>query len=62
MQAYKFQGDIAYYAHILNIITQDILKALIKNETDKYDNQAIRAIEDEEEQEVILSGKSLIIY
>ena len=57
MQGYQFEGDIAYYAHVLNIITQDILKALIKNEADKYDNQAIRAIEDEEEKEVILLGK-----
>jgi hypothetical protein len=31
MQGYKFQGDIACYTHILNIIIQDILKALIKN-------------------------------
>jgi hypothetical protein len=59
MQGYKFQGDIACYAHILNIVTQDILKALIKNEADKYDNQAIRAIEDEEEQDIIVSGKSI---
>jgi CBS domain containing-hemolysin-like protein len=42
---------------VLNIVAQDILKALIKNEADKHDNQAIRAIEEEEEQEVILSGK-----
>jgi hypothetical protein len=38
MQGYKFQGDIACYAYILNIVTQDILKALIKNEADEYDN------------------------
>jgi hypothetical protein len=49
MQGYKFQGNIAYYTYILNIIIEDILKALIKNEADKYNNQAIRAIEDKEE-------------
>jgi len=27
----KFQGDIPYIAHVLNLIIQDILKALIKN-------------------------------
>ena len=28
----KFQGDVPYIAHILNLIIQDILKALIKND------------------------------
>ena len=57
MQGYQFEGDIACCAHVLNIITQDILKALIKNKADKYDNQAIRAMEDEEKKEIILPGK-----
>ena len=31
-QGIKFQGDILYIAHVLNLIIQDILKALIKND------------------------------
>jgi hypothetical protein len=28
----KFQGDIPYIAYILNLVIQDILKGLIKND------------------------------
>jgi hypothetical protein len=31
IQAIKFQGDIPCIAYILNLVVQDILKALIKN-------------------------------
>ena len=30
----KFQGDIPCIAHVLNLVIQDILKALIKNDYD----------------------------
>jgi DUF1009 family protein len=31
-QGIKFQGDIPYIAYVLNLVVQDILKALIKND------------------------------
>ena len=55
-ESIKFQGDIPYIAHILNLVVQDILKALIKNDyntsysTDLYE-QEIEELEDREEEE-----------
>ena len=53
----KFQGDIPCIAHVLNLVIQDILKALlIKNDydtsysTDLYE-QEIEELEDKEEGE-----------
>jgi hypothetical protein len=54
----KFQGDISYIAHILNLVVQDILKALIKNNyntsysTNLYE-QEIEELKDREEEEEI---------
>ena len=47
----KFQGDIPYLAHILNLVVQDILKAIIKDAYNNLDNNNIYNIENEEEEE-----------
>jgi hypothetical protein len=41
----KFQGDIPCIAHVLNLMVQDILKALIKND---YDTSYTKDIYQEE--------------
>ena len=49
----KFQGDIPCIAHVLNLVIQDILKALIKNDYDiSYikDIYITELVEDEEEE------------
>ena len=63
----KFQGDIPCLAHVLNLVVQDILKAIIKNTYNNFDNNNIYNIEneeEEEEEEVSNSKlfKSLFIY
>ena len=63
----KFQGDIPCLAHILNLVVQDILKAIIKDAYNNLDNNNIYNIEneeEEEEEEVSNSKlfKSLFIY
>jgi len=53
----KFQGDIPCIAHVLNLVIQDILRALIKNDyntsysTDLYE-QEIEELENREEEGV----------
>jgi hypothetical protein len=63
----KFQGDIPCLAHVLNLVVQDILKAIIKDAYNNLDNNNIYNIEneeEEEEEEVSNSKlfKSLFIY
>jgi len=47
----KFQGDIPCLAHVLNLVVQDILKAIIKDAYNNLDNNNIYNIENEEEEE-----------
>ena len=50
----KFQGDIPCIAHILNLVIQDILKALIKNDYDtSYTKDIFVAKLGEDEEEAI---------
>ena len=49
IEGIKFQGDIACCAHVLNIATQDIIGSIIKLEEPIEDLDAIRQIEEEEE-------------
>ena len=48
MQTIKFQGDIPCIAHVLNLVIQDILKTLIKND---YDTSYIQDIYNKEKEE-----------
>jgi hypothetical protein len=45
----KFQGDIACLAHVLNLVVQDILKALIKEGYNDLDNNLVYNIENEDD-------------
>ncbi len=45
----KFQGDIACLAHVLNLVVQDILKALIKEVYNDLDNNLVYNIENEDD-------------
>jgi DUF1009 family protein len=47
----KFEGDIPCIAHVLNLIIQDILKTLIKNDYDTSYNRDIYEVEEEEDEE-----------
>jgi hypothetical protein len=64
----KFQEDIPCLAYVLNLVVQDILKAIIKDAYNNLDNNNIYNIknkeEEEEEEEVFNSKlfKSLFIY
>ncbi|CZT10958.1 uncharacterized protein RAG0_15273 [Rhynchosporium agropyri] len=49
-----FQGDISCIAHVLNLVVQDILKAIIKEAYNDLDNIDIYNIENEEEVEDII--------
>ena len=50
-QGLKFQGDIPCIAHVLNLVIQDILKGLIKNDYDSSYKEDIYEIEKEEKEE-----------
>jgi hypothetical protein len=58
----KFEGNVACIAHVLNLVVQDILKAIIKNKDDynALDNQDVFNIENEEEED--LNSKFLLIF
>jgi hypothetical protein len=59
----KFQGDIPCIAHILNLVIQDILKALIKNDYDtSYIINIYKQINDDEEEEVLKQVTSKSLY
>jgi hypothetical protein len=64
----KFQGDISCLAYVLNLVVQDILKAIIKDAYNNLDNNNIYNIkneEEEEEEEELFNSKlfkSLFIY
>jgi len=45
----KFQGDIACLAHVLNLVVQDILKALIKEGYNDLDNNLVYNIKNEDD-------------
>jgi hypothetical protein len=45
----KFQGDITCLAHVLNLVVQDILKALIKEGYNDLDNNLVYNIENEDD-------------
>jgi hypothetical protein len=45
----KFQGDITCLAHVLNLVVQDILKALIKEGYNNLDNNLVYNIENEDD-------------
>jgi hypothetical protein len=55
----KFQGDIPCLAHVLNLVVQDILKAIIKDDSD-INSQDIYNIENNAEEEVLPNSKSNI--
>ena len=61
----KFQGDIPCIAHVLNLVIQDILKALIKNDydtsysTDLYEQEMEELEDSEEEVEQVTSKFSI---
>jgi hypothetical protein len=58
IEGIKFQGDIACCAHVLNIITQDILRVIIQNDWDlAQDIDVIRSIELEDNQVIDMSSK-----
>jgi hypothetical protein len=63
----KFQGDIPYIAYILNLVIQDILKALIKNDyntsyTTNIYKQEKEQIEEETEKEEVEQVRSKSFY
>jgi hypothetical protein len=63
-EAIKFQGDIPCITHVLNLIIQDILKGLIKND---YDASYIKDIyiselAENEEEELLEQGTSKSPY
>jgi hypothetical protein len=45
----KFQGDITCLAYVLNLVVQDILKALIKEGYNNLDNNLVYNIENEDD-------------
>jgi hypothetical protein len=45
----KFQGDITCLAHVLNLVVQDILKALIKEGYNNLDNNLVYNIENKDD-------------
>jgi hypothetical protein len=45
----KFYGDVACVAHVLNLVVQDILKIIIKDEYDSLDNNTSRVENDKDE-------------
>ena len=53
--AMRFYGNILYFAHVLNLIVQDILKALIKNAYDDLNDRNIFNIENDKEIEIVQS-------
>jgi hypothetical protein len=60
----KFEGDIACVAHVLNLVVQAILKALIKNDYDynALNNQDVFNIKNEnKENDEDLSSKFFLI-
>jgi hypothetical protein len=60
LNGYKFQGNIPCIAHILNLAIQDILKALIKDKYDSFNEyNEIQAIE--EDYELNNSSKFLLL-
>ena len=59
----KFQGDIPCIAHVLNLVIQDILKALIKNDYNtSYIINIYEQIDDDEEEEVLEQVTSKSLY
>jgi hypothetical protein len=62
----KFQGDIPCIAHVLNLVIQDILKALIKNNYDTSYKNDVFIVEFDEEEEGIaikqISSKLFFLY
>ncbi|PVH68542.1 hypothetical protein DL98DRAFT_578774 [Cadophora sp. DSE1049] len=52
LEAIKFQGDITCCAHVLNIASQEIISSIIKAEDSIEELDAIRAIEEEEEEDL----------
>jgi hypothetical protein len=66
-QGIKFQGNIPCIAHVLILVIQDILKALIKNDYDpsyKMDiyEQEKEPIEGEQDKEVVEQATSKFPY
>jgi hypothetical protein len=59
-ESVKFQGDIACLAHVLNLVVQDILKALIKDAYNDINDNDIYQQENNQEEEY--KGKFLILY
>ena len=59
----KFQGDIPCIAHVLNLVIQDILKALIKNDYNtSYTKDIFVAELDEDKEEAIEQATSKSPY
>ena len=58
----KFEGDILYTAYILNLILQDILKALIKDDYNLLNNNNGFEISDNLLNNIIINNSSKFIY
>jgi hypothetical protein len=56
-----FQGDISCIAHVLNLVVQDILKAIIKEAYNSFNNDDIYNIENEDEIEEDMPNSEFIL-
>jgi hypothetical protein len=56
MLGYNFYRDMACIAHVLNLVVQDILKTIIKDEYDSLDNNTAR-VENNKDKDI--TGKFL---
>jgi hypothetical protein len=56
MLGYNFYGDVACVAYVLNLVVQDILKIIIKDEYDSLDNNTSQ-VENNEDKDT--TGKFL---
>jgi hypothetical protein len=58
-ESIKFQGNIAYLAYILNLVMQDILKAIIKDAYKDFNNNNININKKESnlEEVIIIDNK-----
>jgi hypothetical protein len=56
IEGFNFEGDIPCLAHVLNLVVQDILKAIIKDDYDS-NTQDIYRVENEEDNNEEVSSK-----
>ena len=58
----KFEGDIPYIAHVLNLTIQNILKALIKNDYDLLNNNNGFKVDNNLPNNIITNNSNKFIY